>query len=280
MTGRAADRVCVLASTDWASEIAAWVLFLVAAGKPETTRYLRTYQVRRLARGFVGRSPWSLSLDDLAGWLGGHDWAPETRRSYRASLRTFYGWGHITGRIGENPAAQLPAVTPPIGKPRPMPEELFREAMRAADERVRLMLALAGTEGLRRGEVARVHTDDVEPDLIGWTLRVHGKGRRQRRVPLHDELARELRRRPAGFVFPGQVDGHLSPAYVGKLISRALPDGWTAHPLRHRFAARFYEAERDIRAVQEALGHASVRTTQIYTPVTAGALRAGVLAAA
>ncbi|WP_022899139.1 tyrosine-type recombinase/integrase, partial [Humibacter albus] len=80
-------------------------------------------------------------------------------------------------------------------------------------------------------------------------------------------------------LFPGRVDGHLSAAYVSKLISRALPEGVTAHPLRHRFASRAYAAERDIRAVQELLGHASVATTQIYTAVPDAALRRAALAA-
>ena len=68
--------------------------------------------------------------------------------------------------------------------------------------------------------------------------------------------------------------------YVGKLMSRALMAGWSAHSLRHRFAGLAYSVERDIRAVQELLGHASVRTTQIYTPVPSGALRTAVRGAA
>lgn len=72
----------------------------------------------------------------------------------------------------------------------------------------------------------------------------------------------------------------LSPAYVSKLISRALPAGVTAHMLRHRFASAAYRGERDIRTVQELLGHSNVATTQVYTAVPDGALRAAVEAAA
>ena len=110
---------------------------------------------------------------------------------------------------------------------------------------------------------------------------VLGKGGRRRVVPLTRRLALELRALPRGYAFPGNADGHLSAAYVSKLISRALPEGVTAHMLRHRFASRAYVGSgRDIRAVQELLGHTSVATTQVYTAVPDGALRAGVEGAA
>lgn len=268
----------VVATTGWDETITAWLGWLRAGGRPATTIYLRDYQIRRVALAFPG-GPWVLSVDDLAGWLGSHDWAPETRRSYRAALRTFYGWGHVTGRMPVNPAGLLPTVRPPAGRPRPAPEVTYRTALVGATPREGLMLRLGANAGLRRGEICRVRGDDVEADLSGWSLRVVGKGGRVRLVPLLDDLAGELLTY-SGWVFPGQVDGHLSPAYVGKLMSRLLGPGWTAHGLRHRFAARAYEPERDIRAVQELLGHASVVTTQRYTPVPAGALRAAVQAAA
>jgi site-specific recombinase XerC len=108
---------------------------------------------------------------------------------------------------------------------------------------------------------------------------VLGKGSRHRVVPLTRRLALELRALPHGYAFPGRIDGHLSAAYISKLVSRALPEGATAHMLRHRFASRAYSAQRDIRAVQELLGHSSVATTQVYTKVPDGALRAAVDAA-
>lgn len=258
---------------EWAKSIAGWVGFLRSASKPATTLYLREYQMRRFAADHTHARPWLLTLDDITKWLGAFDWAVETRRSYRAAIRSFYHWGHITGKILADPAAMLPPIRPPIVQPRPAPEVVFRESIAHAQPRVRLMLELAGFGGLRRAEIAVCHSDDVTLDLDGWSLRVHGKGRRERSVPLLDPLSVQLRKRPAGWVFPGNVNGHLSPAHVGKLMSAALPEGWTAHSLRHRFSARFYENERDIRATQEVLGHASVVTTQRYTPVPSGTMR-------
>ena len=251
-----------------------------AAHRPHTTIKLRGYQLRRFARQHPDRGPWELKLDDLVDWLGAHDWAAETRRSYRASLRTFYAWAVLAGHLDRSPAALLPAIRPPRSRPRPAPETALRMALAAGRERERLMVMLAAYVGLRRGEVARVHTRDVEPDLDGWSLRITGKGGHVRRVPLSPAIALALRSLPEGWVFPGAVEGHLSPEYVGKLISRLLPDGWTAHTLRHRFATRAYAHDRDLVTVQELLGHARIETTRIYTEAPAGALRAAVMAAA
>ena len=79
---------------------------------------------------------------------------------------------------------------------------------------------------------------------------------------------------------PGQTDGHLSADYVGVLMARALPDGLTAHTLRHRFATAAYGATRDLLAVQELLGHSSPETTRNYVQLPADALRRAVEAAA
>lgn len=251
-----------------------------AAHRPHSTIKLRGYQLRRVATEHPGRGPWDLQLDDLATWLGAHDWKAETRRSYRASLRTFYAWAVLAGHLQHSPAALLPAIRPPRSRPRPAPEEALRAALAAGSERERLMVMLAAYVGLRRGEVARVHTGDVEPDLDGWSLRVTGKGGHVRRVPLTPAVALALRSRPTGWVFPGAIQGHLSPEYVGKLVSRLLPDGWTAHTLRHRFATRAYAHDRDLVTVQELLGHARIETTRIYTEAPVGALRAAVMAVA
>lgn len=195
-------------------------------------------------------------------------------------LRGFYTWAHVVGRIDENPAANIPTVRAVPGLPRPAPEHAVGVGRRNADERTGLMLELAVNAGLRCCEICKVHSSDVFADLVGWSLLVRGKGKRQRFVPLDDALARRLLELD-GYAFAGQIDGHLSASYVSKLISSALPPGVTAHPLRHRYATRAYElGGRDIRAVQELLGHAYVSTTQIYTAVSDESKRRAALAAA
>lgn len=264
----------------WLLAITAWEMWLRAANRPETTLYLRTYQLRRLAADHAGRGPYDLGLDDLVLWLAAHDWKPETRRAYRASLRSFYGWAQLAGHVVTSPAGLLPRIDVPRARPRPAPEAVLLQAMSESSERVRVMLMLAAFAGLRRSEIARGHTRDLTRDDEGWSLRVRGKGGHVRDVPLTPALAGALTALPPGFFFPGDDHGHLSPAYVGKLVSASLPQYWTAHTLRHRFATRLRSRQVQLDVIQELLGHASVDTTRIYTQVPHADARAAVMAAA
>lgn len=265
----------------WQAELDAYAVWLRAAGRPPSTQYQRLYHVRSLAAE-LGIGPYEVTAEQLLEYQAGHDdWSPHTRRARRSSIRLFYSWAHRTGRIPADPSIGLPAISVPIGKARPANDIAYQSGLRAADERVRLMVTLGARAGLRCSEIAAVHTDDVFRDMVGWSLRVVGKGSRTRIVPIADDLARLLLDRDPGFVFPGQIDGHLSGAYVSKLISAALPDGVTGHQLRHRFASRAFRGSGfNLRAVQELLGHASIATTQIYTAVDDDDLRQAALAAA
>lgn len=261
-------------------EIGAWAQWLRAAGRSESTIELRTYHVRRIMRE-VRTDPWSLTTQELVDYLAGQGWAAETRRAYRASLRSFYGWARATDRRSDSPAVLLPPVRVPRKVPRPTPEAYVQEALKVADERQRLMIQLAAICGLRRSEIAKARREDVVEDLIGHQLRVLGKGGNERLVPLPKSMARELLAMPQGWLFPSPVGGHLTPHYVGKLISRCLPEGWTTHTLRHRCATVAYAAGgRDLRAVQELLGHRRPETTAIYTEVPVDAIRNAIAATA
>ncbi|MEJ5915215.1 tyrosine-type recombinase/integrase [Pseudokineococcus sp. 1T1Z-3] len=187
----------------------------------------------------------------------------------RASVRGCYGWAVRTRLLEEDATTALPTVKAPRRTPRPTPDDVLLDALERAPLRERLMLVIAQRTGLRAGEVARVRREDVVPGIEGYLLHVRGKGARERLVPLDDELARILRLMPAGWVFPSSTrpGEHLIAHTVSRLMSEALGPGWTAHTLRHRYASLAYSVERDLRAVQEPLGHAQVTTTQVYTLV-------------
>ena len=100
-------------------------------------------------------------------------------------------------------------------------------------------------------------------------------------VPLPDWLAARIIACPPGWLFPSPSQpGPLTPAHVGVIVSRLLPDGWTCHTLRHRCATVAYAATRDLRAVQDLLGHAKPETTARYTLVPVDSVRAAMMAAA
>lgn len=263
----------------WQEAIKDWTDWMRAGGVSVAALQLREYQLRRFAAAMAGRDPWLVSQDEIAGWLAGHGWSLETLRSYRSAIRSFYAWATDNGLILADPARGLRKVAPGKGRPRPAPEAVVAKALRLADDRVHLMLSLGAFGGLRRAEIAQVNTKDLIEGADGWSLMVHGKGGKDREVPLLDEIAEAIRDSRPGWIFPNVQGGHLTPAHVGVLMRRALGSGVTAHQLRHRFASVSYQATKDIRAVQELLGHTSVATTQRYTAVADNALRNAVRAA-
>lgn len=257
----------------WSEPIARWLDHLSASGA--TTQSIRTRRdhARRAARA-LGGCPSTVTGAQLIAWAAGKRWARETRRSVYNSLRSYFGHLVCAGLVEVDPTLELPRVKAAEPLPRPTPEVVYRTALACvAEQRVRVALRLAAEAGLRRTEVSLVHADDLQPDLLGWTLIAHGKGGKDRRVPLGDDLAREVAAQAAGgWLLPGRIDGHLSGAYVGTLVSRALPGVWTMHTLRHRFGTLAADGG-DLIAVQRLLGHASVATTQRYVLRPDDALR-------
>lgn len=279
--------------TTWTAEIEHWCSWLAASGSPPTTLRLRRWQARHLAERYPDRSPWSLTTDDLTRYLSGHQWAPETLKSARGSVRSFYGWAALTGRVPASPAAVLPPVRVPEAPPRPAPDAVLENALDRADDKTRLMILLGTLAGLRASEIARLGWSDID----GHRLIVRGKGGRVRVVPLHPDLdvalSAERERRRSGqagtgfryqvssdrWVFPSQRPGRpMTSGAVSRILGRVLGDA-SGHQLRHRFATRCYGATGDLLAVQRLLGHASVITTVRYTLLETSALERAVLAA-
>lgn len=259
----------------WSGPLNLFCQWLRASGRSPETVKLRRAHVAQMSRA-IGVAPADVTRDELFEWLGSRHWARESRRAMRASLKQWWEWFGRSELLDGLPKA--PADVP---SPRPAPDAALEAAFRTADDRTRLMLRLAAELGLRRGEISRVHASDVGEDLFGPTLRVLGKGEKVRVVPMSPGLAAEVRLRAGrGWLFPGDDGGHLSAKWVGTLMARALPDPWSAHTLRHRFATRAYGATADLMAVSRLLGHASVATTQRYVATDGARLRAVMAAAA
>jgi integrase len=277
----------------WDDALSQWEAWSRASGHTERTIEQRRWCLRRFAAS-MGCGPWDVTLARCVTFLGRPGWAPETRRSYRGAIRSFYTWALDYELIAVDPTRKLPRITPPPVEPRPAPDAVLAAALASASDRDRLLLLVAGRSGLRRAEIAGLRWDRISEGR----LRILGKGGRVRTVPLHPELFNALNseraRRDAGrfgsgyrytghpespYVFPGRSGGSLTPNAVSKIAARVLGPGWGAHSLRHRFATKAYSADRDLLATMRLLGHTKPETTQRYADVPPGALERAVLAA-
>ena len=142
------------------------------------------------------------------------------------------------------------------------------------------ILELFYSSGLRLSELTGLNLLDL--DLLSDQVKVRGKGRKERLVPLGSRASRalrhylEVREAEAALpgadrraVFLGRRGRRLTPRTVQRIVHRALDtvggETLRTHSLRHTFATHLLDAGADLRAVQELLGHASLSTTQIYT---------------
>lgn len=258
----------------WDDAIDRYADWLSAGGASPGTLKLRRSYLSRLSTHCGTLSPWLADVDMLTAFLSVRGWSAETRKSARTTVRTFYEFAAKTGRVDHDPSLQLPRIYVPPASPRPAPADVIERAWARADDRGRLLIMCALLAGLRRAEIAGLHTRNVE----GEVLRVKGKRARWRSIPLHPTLREALHRLPQGYVFPGKINGHLSPDRVGRILADLLGNGWSAHTLRHAFASVAHDASHDLLAVSAMLGHSRVSTTQVYTAVRPRSMVEAVLA--
>lgn len=236
----------------------------------------------------VGTNIIEAGEDGLRRWQQSRaeDLQPRSLRSQIVYVRGFYRWAAMTGRLAKDPSWVLapPRMTRLL--PHPMPDDDLARALEAADGDLLAVLALAGFAGARACEISTLDWSDVV--LVGRRprLRLVGKGGHERIVDiapaLYDALSALPQRRGPVIRRRDGGGGRVSPARVSSLANRFLAGlgiRERLHGLRHRFGTRVYEESRDLRATQEALGHASVSTTAGYAAIVAGSVRVAILAA-
>jgi integrase/recombinase XerC len=200
-----------------------------------------------------------------------------------AAVRTFFGYLLREGALRHNPALEVRAPK----SVRRLPSTLDVDQMArllslppkdALHTRDLALMELLYSSGLRLSELTSLTLPDL--DLAAAEVRVLGKGRKERVVPVGAIAVRALtawltvRAGLAGpdqqAVFVGRGGAPLGPRAVQLRVAahaRAMGIPLHLHPhmFRHAFATHLLESSRDLRAVQELLGHASISTTQIYT---------------
>lgn len=262
----------ISAPVPWRKSIEGWTDTLRAAGLSAQTIKSRRYKMVHLSILLMPSGPKDVTTEQIVQVFARQQWKPETRKAYRNTISSFFRWLHKSCRRSDDPSLDVPRVKKPHAHPRPCPDKYITAAMEKATAAEKLMIRFGAECGLRRGEIARVHSDDVVADSAGHSLIVRGKGDKQRIVPLPDDLA-AIVMDANGYLFPGRFGGHVEESYIGDHISHLLPDGYAAHTLRHRFATTAYAATHDLFVVAELLGHESVETTEHYVAMPDGCLR-------
>lgn len=262
----------ISAPVPWRESINGWTDTLKAAGLSAQTIKSRRYKMVHLAALLMPSGPEDVTTEQIVQVFARQQWKPETRKAYRNTISSFFRWLRKSGHRADDPSQDVPRVKKPHAHPRPCPDRYIKAALEKSTESEKLMIRLGAECGLRRGEIARVHSDDVVPDNVGRSLMVRGKGDKQRIVPMPDDLA-DMVMAAHGYLFHGRFGGHVEESYVGDHISRLLPNGYGAHTLRHRFATATYAATHDLFVVAELLGHESVETTEHYVAMPDGRLR-------
>lgn len=231
----------------------------------------------------------------LASLSGGNSKATIARKL--ASLRAFYTFLRRCGVIGSNPAAR---VRSPKKEKRLAASLSVSEAARLVEAphdedplrtlRDRAVLEMYYSTGCRVSELASATVGDWEREM--GTIRVHGKGRKERLVGVGAKAAEAMAayigatrtERRSGYdqvenspLFLGNRNKRLSVRTIQNIVRRArlaagIEHNATPHTLRHSFATHLLESGANLREVQEMLGHESLSTTQQYTHVTADRL--------
>ncbi|MDH5469589.1 MAG: site-specific tyrosine recombinase XerD [Gammaproteobacteria bacterium] len=239
----------------------------------------------------AGRQLLTAHREDLLAYLSQRvaDGArPRTTARLLSSIRRFYRYQVREGRLQDDPSVRID--TPRIGRPLPdsLSEQEVEELLAAPDVstalglRDRAMLELLYACGLRVSELVGLGREQL--NLNQGVVRLLGKGRKERLVPLGEEaldwLARYLEAgRPGLAAVPD--DGHVFVSRRGTGMTRqafwyrlreyAVKSGirkhLSPHTLRHAFATHLLNHGADLRVVQMLLGHSDLSTTQIYTHV-------------
>ncbi|WP_114394777.1 tyrosine recombinase XerC [Oleisolibacter albus] len=251
--------------------------------------FITDYRGRRPSLNDLG----ALTLADFRAWLShraGDGATAATRARGIAGVRNLFRWLDRAG-IVHNPAIgtlTAPKVKRPAPRPLAVPDatSLLDEAALVPEARWvglrnRALFTLLYGCGLRISEALALNRADLPAGAA--TVRVLGKGSKQRQVPVlpavHSALSAYLDAcphvtGPDGPIFVGVRGDRLNAAVTRKAMQTlrgllGLPDSATPHALRHSFATHLLGSGADLRAIQDLLGHASLSTTQRYTDVDA-----------
>jgi len=222
------------------------------------------------------------SATDLANYLANLNEKPSSVARKASALRTFYKFLMLEKIIKKNPAANLELPKRQQLLPKLLATEEIDLIISSAGDtrhatRLRAMIELLYASGLRVSELCALPMSGVLPGK----LLIHGKGAKERIVPMHAGAQAALEKwlairgdNESKFVFPsGGKTGHITRDGFFKILKKCAvlagidPKRVSPHVLRHSFASHLLAGGANLRAIQTMLGHEDIATTQIYTHV-------------
>ncbi|APQ11701.1 tyrosine recombinase XerD [Pseudomonas oryzihabitans] len=255
-----------------------------SAYRTDLLAFARWLEARGLTLETVGRD----AVLDHLGWRLSEGYQARSTARFLSGLRSFYKYAVRENRIAEDPT--LLVSMPQLGAPLPKSlSEADVEALLAAPDtedtlglRDRTMLEVLYATGLRVTELVSLTLDEV--NLREGSLRVFGKGSKERLIPLGEEAIAWLEdylKTARPLLLGGQPGDVLFPSQRGTVMTRqtfwhriklhaqvaGIRTSLSPHTLRHAFATHLLNHGADLRTVQMLLGHTSLSTTQIYTHV-------------
>ena len=155
-------------------------------------------------------------------------------------------------------------------------EFLLERIEKIENKKHKAIIALAYSTGMRVSEVCNLLISDIDSKRMIITIR-QSKGRKDRIVALSQKVLEILRDyfkayKPKEYLFNGQFENYYSPRSCNQIVKQYLGKEFHFHQLRHSNATALLEAGTDIRIIQKHLGHASTKTTEIYTHVSTNLL--------
>lgn len=196
--------------------------------------------------------------------------APASVDIYTRHLKAFYQWAHKRRLIAEDPSTDMILPRLPKGLPHPTSHEDLRVIFACTDGPLRLAYVLAAFAGLRRGEICRLHRRDLQLGQREPVALVHGKGGKDRKVPLLAPVVMEIERSGLAHGWVVHLSGGRAypperlSADSTHLLRHRLGLSTTLHSMRGTFATSAGRRTRDPMFVRDLLGHSSVATTEIY----------------
>lgn len=257
--------------------IAAFCRYQRKRNLSESTIRHRRFRLNALARAIDPTDLLDVTPAQIDRWLDKHNppkgLSPQTRYTYVSLLAAFYTWAQKERLIRKDPTEDLIRPKLPKRMPRPWNPAEVAGAIMLADERMTCWLLLAWFAGCRVMEMAALRVEEIH----GGRILLHGKGDKERSVPLHPVVQRALNAYGlprAGYVFRRRDGGPLKPStisrYVGKYLRSVGVDA-TAHQGRHRYATDLAEISGgDLLLIAELLGHSSTGTAMLYTQLARG----------